>query len=103
MQQQQVLDFPHREPPAGGSTLEMAPGVHWLRMPLPFALDHINLWLLEDGDAWTMVDCGIGDAKTRSLWEQVIAARFDGKPVKRVFCTHFHPDHAGNAGWLTAR
>ncbi|HYJ18560.1 MAG TPA: MBL fold metallo-hydrolase, partial [Burkholderiales bacterium] len=53
------LDFPHASPLASGSVQEVAPGVYWLRMPLPFALDHINLWLLRDGDGWTAVDCGI--------------------------------------------
>jgi glyoxylase-like metal-dependent hydrolase (beta-lactamase superfamily II) len=72
-------------------------------MPLPFALDHINLWLLEDGDGWTIVDCGIGNDVTRGLWEEVFAARLDGKPVKRVIVTHYHPDHAGLAGWLTKK
>ena len=49
--------------PRPGATIEVAPGLHWLRMPLPFALDHINLWLLDEGDAWTLVDTGYGDAR----------------------------------------
>ena len=55
---EQVLDYPHAAPPPPGGTVEVAPGVHWLRMPLPFALNHINLWLLEDGDRLVIVDCG---------------------------------------------
>lgn len=97
------FDYPQRTPPVAGATLEIAPGVHWLRMPLPFALDHINLWLLEDGDGWSIVDCGIGNDVTRDLWEQVFAARLGAKPVKRVIVTHYHPDHAGLAGWLTKK
>ena len=98
------LIFPHDDAPAGGTTIEVAPGIHWLRMPLPFALDHINLWLLEDGDGWTIVDCGIARDETRELW----ARHFDAKAlkgprgVKRVIVTHFHPDHVGLAGWLCA-
>ena len=99
----QLFDYPQRTPPEPGATLEIAPGVHWLRMPLPFALDHINLWLLEDGDGWSIVDCGIGNDVTRELWEKVFAARLGGKPVKRVIVTHYHPDHAGLAGWLTKK
>jgi len=72
-------------------------------MPLPFALDHINLWLLEDEGGWTIVDTGLGDEATRALWEQVFAGTLGGRPVRRVLCTHFHPDHAGNAGWLCQR
>jgi glyoxylase-like metal-dependent hydrolase (beta-lactamase superfamily II) len=94
------LDFPFGTPPDAGSTLEVAPGVHWIRMPLPFQLDHINLWLLEEEDCWTIVDCGISDARTLVLWEQVFKLRLGAKPVRRVLVTHCHPDHAGNAAWL---
>ena len=82
---------------------EVAPGIHWLRMPLPFQLNHINLWLLEDGDGWTIVDTGVGLDDTRALWERIFATHLGGRPVRRVLVTHFHPDHMGNAGWLTAR
>jgi len=93
--------------PAAGTPLEVAPGVHWLRMGLPFALDHINLWLLRDDDAqgpgWTIVDCGIADDATRAAWEQVFAHHLQGLPVKRVIVTHMHPDHIGLAHWLCER
>jgi len=89
--------------PAPGSTLEVAPGVRWVRMQLPFALDHINLWLLRDGDGWTIVDCGITNDATREAWEQVFATQLDGLPVQRVIVTHMHPDHMGLAHWLTER
>jgi len=76
-------------------------------MPLPFALDHINLWLLEggthDGEGWTIIDCGLGNEATRALWERIFAGRLEGKPVRRVILTHYHPDHMGNAAWLTQR
>ncbi|HJV61098.1 MAG TPA: MBL fold metallo-hydrolase [Albitalea sp.] len=93
--------------PATGRTLEVAPGVRWLRMALPFALDHINLWLLrdeQDGRAgWTIVDCGITNNATRAAWEEVFANELDGLPVLRVIVTHMHPDHIGLAHWLTER
>jgi glyoxylase-like metal-dependent hydrolase (beta-lactamase superfamily II) len=94
--------------PAIGSVIELAPGVRWLRMPLPFALDHINLWLLrdraEDGrEGWAIVDCGVANDTTRAAWEQVFAHHLDGLPVLRVIVTHMHPDHIGNAQWLTER
>jgi len=98
-----ALRFPHATPPAPGRTLEVAPGLRWLRMPLPFALDHINLWLVEDGAGWAIVDTGIDDAVTREIWEQIFARELDGRPVTRLFCTHYHPDHMGLAGWLTER
>ncbi|HJV95440.1 MAG TPA: MBL fold metallo-hydrolase [Albitalea sp.] len=93
--------------PAVGGTLEVAPGVRWLRMPLPFALNHINLWLLRDeidGRAgWSIVDCGITSDTTRNAWEQVFANELGGLPVLRVIVTHMHPDHMGLAHWLTER
>jgi len=98
-----ALEFPHRDAPAPGTVKRLAPGVRWLRMALPFALDHINLWLLEDGDGWTLVDTGLGDEPTRALWTRIFADVMGTKPVRRVLVTHYHPDHAGNAGWLCAR
>ena len=99
----QPLSFPYAEPPAPGRVREVAPGVYWLRMPLPFALNHINLWLLRDGEGWTAVDCGLGLDDTRALWEQVFAEVTGNSGLARVIVTHFHPDHFGNAGWLTRR
>jgi glyoxylase-like metal-dependent hydrolase (beta-lactamase superfamily II) len=89
--------------PAPGEVIDIAPGVRWLRMSLPFALDHINLWVLEDGDGWTIVDCGITDDATKAAWEQVFATALQGKPVIRVIATHMHPDHLGLAHWLTQK
>jgi glyoxylase-like metal-dependent hydrolase (beta-lactamase superfamily II) len=94
------LEYPFSELPAPGATLQVAPGVHWLRMPLPFQLDHINLWLLEDEGGWTIVDTGIGNDQTRRLWDEVLKSVF---PARRVIVTHYHPDHAGNAAWLCER
>lgn len=93
--------------PSPGEVLDVAPGVRWLRMRLPFQLDHVNLWLLRDRqegiDGWTIVDCGIADDATRGSWEQVFAAELQGLPVLRVVATHMHPDHLGLAHWLTER
>ena len=90
--------------PAPGSVLEIAPGLRWVRMGLPFALDHINLWLLRDEidgrPGWSIVDCGVANEATRALWEQVFAQHLEGLPVLRVIVTHFHPDHIGLAAWL---
>jgi glyoxylase-like metal-dependent hydrolase (beta-lactamase superfamily II) len=103
------LHYPWGETlPAAGRTLELAPGVRWLRMDLPFALNHINLWLLRDRDeagreGWAIVDCGITNDATRAAWEQVFENELQGLPVLRVIVTHMHPDHIGLAHWLTER
>ncbi|MEN9543345.1 MAG: hypothetical protein RLZZ598_178 [Pseudomonadota bacterium] len=106
------LQYPHGDAlPAVGGAITIAPGLKWLRMALPFALDHINLWLLRDRvedargvvDGWAIVDCGIANEPTRAAWEQVFATQLEGMPVTRVICTHMHPDHIGNAHWLVER
>lgn len=98
-----VPDYPFPNPPAPGTTIEVVPGVHWLRMALPFALDHINLWALEDGSDWLLIDTGLGNEPTRALWDRILAEKLAAKPVSRVLVTHYHPDHAGNAAWLCGR
>ena len=95
--------YPHAQGPEEGTTLEVAPGVHWVRMRMPFPPEHINLWLLADGDGWTIVDCGLGLETTRAAWDRIFAERLGSRPVTRVIVTHFHPDHVGNAAWLAAR
>ena len=97
------LHFPVATPPAPGETVLIAPGIRWLRMRLPFALNHINLWLLEDGPGWTIVDCGYALDETREAWQRIFAADLGGKPVRRIVVTHYHPDHMGLAAWLTER
>lgn len=89
--------------PEPASTREVAPGVHWLRMPLPFALDHINLWLLEDRDGWTLVDCGLNDPPTIELWERYFAEGVAARKIQRLVVTHYHADHVGLAGWHAKR
>jgi glyoxylase-like metal-dependent hydrolase (beta-lactamase superfamily II) len=98
-----AIEYPFEHYPAAGATIEVAPGVHWLSTPLPFRLRAINLYLLEDGDGWTIVDCGYSRPDVRQQWEQVWATTLQGKPVRRLVVTHFHPDHAGNSAWICER
>ena len=105
---EQQLNYPLADTlPASGTTIEVAPGVRWLRMVLPFQLDHINLWLLRDRqdgvEGWTIVDCGISNDATRAAWETIFANELQGLPVLRLIVTHMHPDHIGLAHWLTER
>lgn len=108
------LDYPLAERlPAAGQTIELAPGLLWLRMELPFALNHINLWLVEDHypavdgsgtvHGWAVIDCGIATDAMRAAWEVIFADALRGLPIVRVLATHCHPDHVGLADWLCKR
>jgi glyoxylase-like metal-dependent hydrolase (beta-lactamase superfamily II) len=87
--------------PELGETMQIIPGIDWLRMPLPFSLGHINLWLLDDGDNWAAVDTGVCTEKSKEVWQDVFDQTKAGRPLSRVLVTHLHPDHAGCAGWLS--
>ena len=101
---QSLLQYPYADPPAPGEATEVAPGLVWIRMPLPFALDHINLWLAREPDGrWTAIDSGYGNDTTRGLWEGHFATTLSNAPIARVVATHYHPDHLGNAAWLAKR
>ncbi|WP_370307852.1 MBL fold metallo-hydrolase [Sinimarinibacterium flocculans] len=98
-----ALSFPYDEAPVPGAVQTIADGVLWLRMPLPFSLDHINVWALRDEEGWTLVDTGMQSRATAKAWDEAFAGPLGGLPVTRVICTHMHPDHIGMAGWLTRR
>ncbi|MBP2301408.1 MBL fold metallo-hydrolase [Azospirillum picis] len=97
-------DYPFCSTPEAGGWLEVAPGVLWIRLALPFQLDHVNVWALDGGDSgWTLVDCGLGDPRSLSVWEGLLRDALARRSVQRVVVTHFHPDHIGAAGWLVER
>ena len=112
---EQQLDYPLGDSlPTGGSVMEVAPGIKWVRMALPFVLDHINLWLMRDEmqdpqrpghmlQGWTIVDCCVSRDESKAQWESIFANEMEGLPVLRVIVTHMHPDHIGLAGWLCER
>jgi glyoxylase-like metal-dependent hydrolase (beta-lactamase superfamily II) len=89
--------------PAEAAAIEVAPGILWLRLPLPMALDHVNVYALDDGDGWTLIDTGLNSGRSRAVWEACLAGPLSGKPVGRVIVTHHHPDHVGLAGWFHQR
>lgn len=97
------LDYPFPAAPEPGATLEVAPGVRWVRMPLPFALQWINLWLIEDGPGFALVDTGVATELSREHWRTIFERELGGRPITRVICTHMHPDHIGLAGWITRK
>src|SRR5512146_939734 len=92
------LVYPHgTHVPGDGQLLTVADGVFWLRMPIPFSLDHINLWVLDAGDHWAIVDTGFPSSKAKAFWRALLEGPLAGKPVGRVIVTHYHPDHIGLA------
>lgn len=95
------LDYPLSHLPAGGEAETVIPGIRWVRMPLPFALDHINLWMLDDADALVIVDSGFATDETRAHWTRLLAAQ--QRRISRLIITHCHPDHIGLAAWLAER
>lgn len=99
-----LLSFITEIAPESGAVCEIADGVFWLRFPLPMAgLDHINLYLLKDGDGWVIVDTGIASKAAKAIWETHFKDFMGGRPVNRVIVTHLHPDHVGLAGWIKRR
>lgn len=97
------LSYPLGDPPGPGQAVQAAPGVLWLRLPLPFALEHVNVYAIRDGEGWTVIDTGLSTSVTRQMWDALLAGPLEGRPVVRVLCTHMHPDHIGLAGWLCER
>ncbi|HBK05190.1 MAG TPA: MBL fold metallo-hydrolase [Acetobacteraceae bacterium] len=94
------LTFPFAAPPAPGTVTEVAPGICWLRLPLPYRLDHVNVFLIENSDGWTVFDTGLGTEACRDAWRAALAGPLVGRSLKSVIVSHFHPDHVGLAGWL---
>jgi glyoxylase-like metal-dependent hydrolase (beta-lactamase superfamily II) len=94
------LVFPHAAPPAPGSTIEVAPGILWTQLKLPFRLNHVNIYFIDDGAGWALVDTGLGDAVTLQAWQPLLDGLLRQRPLTRIIATHFHPDHVGAAGFL---
>jgi glyoxylase-like metal-dependent hydrolase (beta-lactamase superfamily II) len=98
-----ALRFPHLQPPAPGTLTQVAPGVQWLRLPLPYRLDHVNIYLIQDNGGWAVVDTGLGTDACRAGWEAILTGPMKGQRLTRMIVTHYHPDHVGLAGWLAGR
>ena len=97
-----MIRTPFAAPPDEGAAIAVAPGIWWMRLPLPMRLDHVNVYALEDGDGWTVIDTGFDSRRGRAIWSRLLEGPLAGRPVRRVVCTHHHPDHVGLAGWLMA-
>lgn len=96
------LTHPIEVPPGEGQATEVAPGVLWMRLPVPGPLGHVNVYAIEGRGDWTLVDTGLDTPDTRAAWGLLLAGPLEGRPVGRVIVTHHHPDHVGLAGWFQA-
>jgi glyoxylase-like metal-dependent hydrolase (beta-lactamase superfamily II) len=94
---------PFETPPETSQAVEVAEGILWFRLPLPMALNHVNVFALDDGDGWTVVDTGLATKRGRAIWDAILAGPLAGRPLRRVIVTHHHPDHIGLAGWMQSR
>jgi len=100
----QGLEYLDLEPPAPGHAVPLGTNLWWARIPLPMELNHINVWLLDDGDGgWTLVDTGMSEDVCREAWLSLEQQLLQGRPLRRIVVTHDHPDHMGLAGWLGQR
>jgi glyoxylase-like metal-dependent hydrolase (beta-lactamase superfamily II) len=97
------IRHPFPDAPTEGAAVEIADGILWLRLPLPMALDHVNVYALDDGCGWTIIDTGFSSRRAKAIWDGLLQGPLAGKPVTRVLVTHYHPDHIGLAGWFQSR
>lgn len=97
------MRYPFDDIPEPAQLKEVVPGVFWVRMKLPYTLDHINLWLIENGDGYALVDTGVANDETKATWREIIAKQLGGKPINKLIVTHLHPDHVGLAGWFSRK
>ncbi|WBU62324.1 MBL fold metallo-hydrolase [Paracoccus albus] len=102
-QAREPLTFPFQDVPEFGDPVEIAEGIIWVRFPLPFALDHVNVYFIRDGEGWAVIDTGINTKPAIATWQAVLRDVLRGEPITRVIATHVHPDHIGLAGWLCER
>ena len=97
------LEFPFQDIPGPGEVVTIADGILWARIPLPYRLDHVNVYLIRDGEAWALVDTGINTPEARAAWDTLFTRTLPDLKISRVIVTHHHPDHIGLAGWICER
>ena len=99
----EALNYPWESHPGPDQAVEVMPGVLWVRLNLPFRLNHVNVYLLADGDGWAMVDCGLSNEETIGAWTQLFEGPLAHVRISRLIVSHSHPDHVGLAGWMVKR
>ena len=97
------LELVFESAPEPHESLIACENIRWQRLPLPFALNHVNCWLLGEPGDQVLIDTGVSMSRSRKLWQEhfggVGSDSLSHAPEK-LLVTHFHPDHAGLAGWF---
>jgi len=101
--EQQGLSYPFSTPPARAQAVDICADIKWLRFPMPYALDHVNLYLLRVQGGWLLIDTALDSPENRQIWEDFLSGPFRGETLRGIFCSHYHVDHAGLAGYLSER
>src|SRR6185437_1819624 len=96
----EALRYPWENHPGADQVVEVRPGVLWVRLKLPFRLNHVNIYLIADGDGFAMVDSGFGNEETIAAWTGLFDGPLSKIKITRLIVTHSHPDHVGLAGWI---
>src|SRR5258708_24105887 len=99
----EALRYPWENPPGHDQVVEVMPGVLWVRLKLPFRLNHVNIYLLADGDGWAVVDSGFGNEESIAAWTALFEGPLAGVKISRLIVTHSHPHHVGLAAWVIGR
>jgi glyoxylase-like metal-dependent hydrolase (beta-lactamase superfamily II) len=99
----EALRYPWENHPGTDKVVEVTTGVLWVRLALPFRLNHVNIYLLADGDGWAMVDAGFGNEESIAAWTALFEGPLKQVQITRLIVTHSHPDHVGLAGWIVER
>lgn len=94
------ITYPFEKKPKTNILKEIVPSIYWLRLGMPFSLDHINLWLIEEDNYWTLIDTGPNTSASKASWQEIFSTQLKNKPIGQIICTHSHPDHIGLAGWI---
>jgi glyoxylase-like metal-dependent hydrolase (beta-lactamase superfamily II) len=89
--------------PGFGEHVEVAAGVFWTRIALPFRLNHVNVYVIDDGRAWNIINTGIASQSAQEIWERLLIGPLAGRRVSKIIVTHHHPDHVGLATWLAQK
>ncbi len=81
---------------------QVLPGILMFTLPVDYGIDHVNIYLIRDGEGWCLFDTGADCEAARALWLRALAGPL-AAGLTRIIVSHHHPDHLGLAVWLQER